>query len=554
MAFNLDKLCPTAVKRTCLPSDKMLIPNRLVGIEVEVEGWPYPTNDTKNPISNHISEFWAGKADGSLRNNGIEFMTQPILGSDIISALALFEEGMAQVAAKIKFSVRTSVHVHVDVRDLTSEELRSVILMYSILERLIFNEIFPTRRDSVFCVPLYSENGVKNRIVSIFDSIAQGEQNKVFDTLRSTPRYMGLNLAAIIKYSTIEFRHSIGTARKEVLTNWLNTIFGIINAKDIPYNVLVDSLVDTKQVQRLIARAFKWHYGYLETLPNYTKHINAGIGDSIYLTGGLDKSVDGAEKVELDKSQYFKARGDKFEVAKKQKKEQGASKMGSSRWTIDPFAQDQFEVLNTRFGPAAEVRRNPEATRIIEDFVNGTLAIDNGVANTLGILGRGRNENIDRFIQRVVARINVIRAEDLGVEAQTGQVRQPNDVVRAVSAPDTAIADDVGPPAPRGPAPAAVLAAVERARRDNNNNNTAENEVPDWWEPPTRPDQTGFSVTRTTLGLIRLNGEDLRNLARRILEEYHASSMATKRVIYQQVLAAQQRAALNNNPEQGFAE
>src|SRR6266849_8881837 len=82
--------------------------NTFVGIEVEME-------DTLNKFSSGLYEhLWTFRADGSLRNNGLEAVSIPLKGEWIKRGLkTLFD-----CIKNIHFSPRTSIHIHLDVREL----------------------------------------------------------------------------------------------------------------------------------------------------------------------------------------------------------------------------------------------------------------------------------------------------------------------------------------------------------------------------------------------------------------------------------------------------
>lgn len=181
-------------------------PSALLGIEIEVENISYPPA---------LSYYWHADKDGSLRNCGVEFISIPMRAKQIEPALNYLASKIVQ-DNEPSFSNRTSVHVHMNVRDFSWEQVRSLVVLYAIFEKHFFHLVGTRRENSIFCVPLYKT-----------------EQLKALNLLDCNPKwhkYNALNLACIagdedVKgYGTIEFRHLYGTLDPKVIINWVNNI------------------------------------------------------------------------------------------------------------------------------------------------------------------------------------------------------------------------------------------------------------------------------------------------------------------------------------------
>src|SRR5690554_1570006 len=100
-----------------------------VGIKVEVEGVLQHYEQNGSPRS------WTAHGDGSLRN-GIEFVTTnptPMSGLNAkLRSLSNWFEG-----TEPQFSHRTSTHIHVNVSDLTADQLTSFLYMATVMEPLL---------------------------------------------------------------------------------------------------------------------------------------------------------------------------------------------------------------------------------------------------------------------------------------------------------------------------------------------------------------------------------------------------------------------------------
>lgn len=181
-------------------------PEYLFGIEVEVEGVPHP-----HIQANHTS-YWQITADGSLRNNGIEFVSAPLRASQVEYAL---DQLFASLPITHEFSPRTSTHVHMNVRDLTMDQICGVVLLYTLFEDLLFKWVGGNREKNTFCTKLTDTNYVK-----MYSQLSQNPQQVV----DAWAKYTALNLAPIASKGTIEFRHLCGSINKDYIIGWINLI------------------------------------------------------------------------------------------------------------------------------------------------------------------------------------------------------------------------------------------------------------------------------------------------------------------------------------------
>lgn len=186
----------------CLPIKNNSV---LVGIEVEAE------NIKQIPIFNN---YWECKNDGSLRNNGKEFVSHPIKGHSIEYALLDLKKTIGEFA---DFSPRTSVHVHMNVRELTPEEIYIFCLLYCLFEKHFFKLADNTRERSLFCVPLYLTSLVRNLQTTINEFYPENWH-----------KYAALNILPIMHnsvtgcYGTIEFRHLEGNLDVPRIVQFIN--------------------------------------------------------------------------------------------------------------------------------------------------------------------------------------------------------------------------------------------------------------------------------------------------------------------------------------------
>lgn len=196
-----------------------------IGVEVEMENvnLNYPPPPTFN-----------GKVDGSLKNNGIEFITIPIQFKFLEVELAR----LFKCFVNYTFSSRCSIHIHMNARDFTVEELKTFLLLYMIFERSLYR-FSGDRWNNIFCVPLGFFTLPVTEVI-IYSSTDQ--------IIQKWYKYFGLNISPLFggestKIGTIEFRHMVGTDNIPWIIQWINLIVSLkIGAKKHSYKSMVEKL------------------------------------------------------------------------------------------------------------------------------------------------------------------------------------------------------------------------------------------------------------------------------------------------------------------------
>ena len=161
-----------------------------VGIEIEAENIPDPF-----PVRDG---YW--EEDGSLRNSGIEYVSEVLIGTDegkdwhrdVINKL---------VEEDAVFSSRCGVHIHMDFSDKLSdpENVKKFVRNYLLVERYIVSLLPETRRKSTFCLPLLDYDGD-------YYAIKMSLRTQSSIALNSCSKYSALNLQPIVRQGSIEFR------------------------------------------------------------------------------------------------------------------------------------------------------------------------------------------------------------------------------------------------------------------------------------------------------------------------------------------------------------
>jgi len=179
----------------------------LVGIEVEVEN----AQDTSTPNSG----AWIPTADGSLRNGGVEFISQPMPAK---YAPHILQELLQDTLKKDScFSPRTSIHVHLNMQDLATEKVVDIILLYACIEPLLYKFTGRGRAKNIYCVPLFDTNLLT--FMATEDLVTSTEK---------WSKYTGLNILPLRDKGTLEFRQMHGTFDHHKVAIWVRLLTKLV--------------------------------------------------------------------------------------------------------------------------------------------------------------------------------------------------------------------------------------------------------------------------------------------------------------------------------------
>lgn len=197
---------------------------RSVGIEIEQEYGSNSIFRSITPVTDD-SPYWQHKHDGSLREIGVEFVSGILFPGDVDAAL----EEVMPLVSKGTFSWRTAIHVHIDVRDLSEEQLTKVCELYSVIEPLIFEWEGNNRNESRFCVPWYACPAAVKKMLSVVNN----NNNDVYvvqNAFEKFGKYSALNLTSIPRFGTLEFRHMQTTDNIDKIRKYINLCLRIVEA------------------------------------------------------------------------------------------------------------------------------------------------------------------------------------------------------------------------------------------------------------------------------------------------------------------------------------
>lgn len=314
--------------------------NTNVGIEIEVER--VGNNSGVLESDNKMCYLWNNVEDGSLRNNGREFVSIPVKGSNIEFALTTLNSFLtkSKTTANHEFTDRTSVHVHVDFSTLAPEDLQSFMAVYIAVEPLLYAFVGGDRSENIFAVPLNETNMHDELLKALFEpKIA----NSTLDTVcRHWTKYTGINLVPVRTYNTVEFRHMVGTCNVRHLCNWINAILQLrLYAIKNNLETVLRRLTDMNTVS---------DYGaFINEVFYYDDHllraINVNLDKELENTTTFLKSIKVKKSIPKEIIDFKGTLFEKLQIVRKAGEESAmARKMAGLRnaagvqWQIDPNA------------------------------------------------------------------------------------------------------------------------------------------------------------------------------------------------------------------------
>jgi hypothetical protein len=185
-----------------------------IGIEIEMEG---------NLLPDFSDTTWGNTYDDSLRGESIEYVLKNPVGIDEVEdVLNILWDNFDDTV--LKPSVRTGVHIHINVQELSMKELATFITLYFTFEGLLTNYCGPNRTGNHFCLRAEDAEYLMYLLCSGF---RDSNYNLFSD---DSVRYSALNVCALPKYGSLEFRAMRTTKEYEPILTWVNLLYSIKKA------------------------------------------------------------------------------------------------------------------------------------------------------------------------------------------------------------------------------------------------------------------------------------------------------------------------------------
>jgi len=212
-----------------IPLGECSFPQLLLGVELEVERCDHDGDWYRDKLSRGFRV----EQDGSLRGNAFEFISNPMMMGHLLSEL----QGFFQTTQfnQENYTDRTSVHVHVNMLDMTPEQLSTLCLVYSVFESILFQFVGHYRDTNIYCIPWAQCRYNYNMVQELIDNVGK--------PVSRWQKYTALNLVPLGNQGTVEFRHMHGTSDMNKLTTWINTLGSLVAyAQRTPLQELTETL------------------------------------------------------------------------------------------------------------------------------------------------------------------------------------------------------------------------------------------------------------------------------------------------------------------------
>lgn len=193
-----------------------------IGIEIECEGRRLPMvgiSIDQFKEGKRFREFWSYHPDGSLRGaeNGEYVLNHPIKFEEVPEALEALWRLFEVCKTKLDDSNRTSTHVHLNVQNFHVNRLTSLLALYIIFEDILTTWCGDHRVGNLFCLRAKDAPAMLQSIRSLINNDFAGG---IPDGLH----YSGMNVHAIAKYGSLEFRSLRGTQEFATILQWCNVL------------------------------------------------------------------------------------------------------------------------------------------------------------------------------------------------------------------------------------------------------------------------------------------------------------------------------------------
>lgn len=184
-----------------------------VGVEIEMEAF----SSLYNPSG---SSLWRITGDGSLRGdyNGEYVLITPESREMAKSAVEELYAKLATKGTDISETIRAGVHIHINVKDMTIDQLLNYTALYYVLEECLVEWCGPNRIGNHFCLRVSDAEQVLEQFAHFYKS----KDIFTFDT--DGIRYSSLNFAATFKYGSVEFRALETPSRSDRIIQWIDVL------------------------------------------------------------------------------------------------------------------------------------------------------------------------------------------------------------------------------------------------------------------------------------------------------------------------------------------
>ena len=207
--------------------------HRCFGVEIEFAGITisraarvisevvgYTVNGTRYHGGNGY-DAWHVESDGSVTTShgGGEAVSPILSGPEGLDELRRVMAALRAAGARV--DRRCGMHVHVDMRDLTGEQIARTYAAYVDRQAAMDSFVAPSRRAgrNAYC-----------RAVGEYEKAQTVESFKATRTAPRVDRYRTVNVQPFSRYGTLEFRQHQGTLNGAKAVAWVSTLLAMVNS------------------------------------------------------------------------------------------------------------------------------------------------------------------------------------------------------------------------------------------------------------------------------------------------------------------------------------
>lgn len=203
-------------------------PHGKIGLEIETES---------SKLYNYVptlNEFWQTQADGSLRQNGVEYVFRTPYSPEDQN----FEDALRVFAEQVKIgkfiqSTYSSVHVHLNMLDKDLTKVMNFICLYFLAEETLAEYCGNDRNGNLFCLKSTNAELIPRTAKEIAEAIEEGNGVSYIKQLNNgLLKYSGLNLVPLRTFGSLEVRLHQGCTDVNLIRRWVNILMCLYNAVD----------------------------------------------------------------------------------------------------------------------------------------------------------------------------------------------------------------------------------------------------------------------------------------------------------------------------------
>lgn len=424
------------------------LPNCLTGLEIEVETTP------NSVMPSSFFPYWNRIKDGSLRNGHEYVLAMPLKGDALAQAIhELFAE-----PTRFERSATGSTHIHLDMFEegVVQDTIKMMVLLMYTFESAIFAI---ADRGREWCGYTNKLTSAPDVVVGAVLNASEDDNYMEFAALcqdrlghQQLGRYYGINVMALAKYGSLEFRYFPTATSPEELIDWITLCqnFKLAAMQLGTVERFIEVLESEELYDEFLTTYFsKWKDVFMQELPQIIAVSNMRKALAVASTQALNRGVNAAdefdEKAVTSNKMFAKFLKNKVKsgvlpilmigpsqlAPDSRTKTAGTVMIHSGRvyiaafdsWSQAPYSGDDLPYGN-RFG---DVHRRKALASLRKHMMSvSNMAMNAGYGPTTCIQIVARIQQAILYLERALNVDHVpVEAEPVRVEAASGRPTMP---------------------------------------------------------------------------------------------------------------------------------